>query len=57
MNRRTKSTECRNKEIYADYCAHLRNGLSSMDAYAACAYVYDISEDHVRKIIREQAKR
>ena len=57
MNRRTKSIEQRNREIYADYCAHLRNGLPAMDAYAACAHYYDLDADYIRRVIREQAKK
>ena len=56
MYRKSKSIECRNREIYADFCAHLRNGQPVMDAYAACAYTYDLSEDRVRHIVAEQAK-
>ena len=56
MNRRNKTIEQRNREIYADFCAHLRNGQPVMDAYAACAYTYDLSEDRVRHIVAEQAK-
>lgn len=56
MYRRNKSIEWRNREIYADFCAHLRNGQPVMDAYAACAYAYDLSEDRVRHIVAEQAK-
>ena len=56
MNRRTKSIELRNREIYATYCAHLRNGHSAMMAYAACAHSYDLTDDHIRRIVREQAK-
>ena len=57
MNRRTKSIEQRNREIYADYCAHLRNGLPAMDAYAACAHYYDLDADYIRRVIREQARK
>ena len=57
MNRRNKTIECRNREIYADFCAHLRNGLPTMQAYATCAYHYDLSEVNIRKIVAEQAKR
>ena len=57
MNRRTKSIEQRNREIYADYCAHLRNGLPAMDAYTACAHYYDLDADYIRRVIREQARK
>ena len=57
MNRRTKSIEQRNREIYADYCAHLRNGLPAMDAYTACAHHYDLDADYIRRVIREQARK
>jgi Mor family transcriptional regulator len=56
MNRRSKSLQWRNKEIYAEYIAHLRNGLPSMLAYATIANKYDLSENHVRNIIMEKAK-
>ena len=56
MYRRNKTIEWRNREIYADFCAHLRNGQSTMMAYAACAHYYDLSEESIRKIVRNQAK-
>jgi hypothetical protein len=56
MNRRTKSIEQRNLEIYADYIAHLRNGLPVMMAYATIAYHYDLSEESIRKIVAEQSR-
>jgi Mor family transcriptional regulator len=56
MNRRTKSIEQRNREIYAEYIAHLRNGLPTMMAYATIAYKYDLSENHVRNIVMDKAK-
>ena len=57
MNRRTKSTEQRNREIYADYCAHLRNGMPVMMAYATVAHRYDLSEESIRKIVAQEASR
>ena len=42
MNRRSKSTEWRNKEIYAEYILHLRNGLPSMIAYATLSNTFDL---------------
>ena len=56
MNRRNKTIEQSNRAIYAEFCAHIRNGTSVMLAYAYCAHRYDLTEDHIRKIIREQAK-
>lgn len=56
MYRRNKTIEWRNREIYADFCAHLRNGMPAMQAYAACAHRYDLDEDSIRKIVRNQAK-
>ena len=56
MNRRNKTIEWRNKEIYAEYIAHLRNGMSVMMAYATIAVHHDLSENHVRNIIMEKAK-
>ena len=57
MNRRTKSIEQRNREIYAEYIAHLRNGLPVMTAYATVAHHYDLSEESIRKIVAQQANR
>ena len=45
MYRKSKSIQWRNREIYAEFCAHLRNGTSYMDAYAACGNRYDLSEE------------
>lgn len=56
MNRKSKSTEWRNREIYAEYIAHLRNGLPVMMAYATIAARHELSENHVRNIIMEKAK-
>lgn len=57
MNRRNKTIEWRNREIYAEFCAHLRSGMPTMQAYASCAHRYDLSEVHIREIVAEQAKR
>ena len=57
MNRRSKTIEQRNREIYADYCAHLRNGQPVMMAYAYCAHRYDLSEVRIREIVVEQSRR
>jgi len=57
MYRRNKTIEWRNREIYAEFCAHLRSGIPTMLAYAACAHRYDLSEDTIRKIVHKQAKR
>ena len=56
MYRRNKTLEWRNKEIYAEFCAHLRNGMPTMQAYATCANKYDLTEVSVRKIVSMQAK-
>lgn len=56
MYRRNKTIEWRNREIYAEFCAHLRNGMPTMQAYASCAYKYDLTEVSVRKIVSRQAK-
>lgn len=56
MYRKSKSIQWRNKEIYAEFCAHLRNGQPLMLAYAALGNRYDLSEERIRKIIYEQAK-
>ena len=57
MYRRNKTIEWRNREIYADFCAHLRNNIPTMHAYAICAHTYDLSEIRIREIVAEQAKR
>ena len=57
MNRRTKSIEQRNREIYADYCAHPRKGMPVMLAYATVAHRYDLSEESIRKIVAQEASR
>ena len=57
MNRRNKTIEWRNKEIYAEYIAHIRNGQPIMMAYAILANIYDLSEESIRKIVAEQSKR
>jgi hypothetical protein len=57
MNRRNKTIEWRNREIYADFCVHIRNDTPVMLAYAYCAHRYDLSEESIRKIIAEQSKR
>ena len=57
MSKRNKTLQWRNREIYADFCAHLRNGLPTMDAYAICGQKYGIDPDYLRAIIREQAKK
>ena len=57
MNRRNKTLECRNKEIYAEFCAHLRSGTPIMDIYAALGNRYDLSEESIRKIVAQQANR
>ena len=56
MNRRNKTIEYRNRQIYAEYIAHIRNGLPVMEAYAACGNSYDLSEESIRKIVAEQAR-
>ena len=56
MNRRNKTIECRNRQIYAEYIAHIRNGLPVMMAYATIAYKYGLSENHVRNIVMDKAK-
>ena len=56
MNRRNKTIEYRNRQIYAEYIAHIRNGLPAMDAYAACGNSYDLSEESIRKIVAEQSR-
>jgi hypothetical protein len=53
----SKIIEQRNKEMYADYMAHLRNGVPVMDIYAILSLRYGIDSDYLRRIIRKEAKR
>ena len=57
MNRRNKTIEYRNRQIYAEYCSHIRNDTPTMLAYAILANRFDLSEVHIREIVAEQAKR
>ena len=57
MYRKSKSIQWRNQEIYAQYCAHLRNGLPVMEIYTILGMRYDLSEDNIRRIVAEQAKK
>ena len=57
MYRKSKSLQWRNQEIYAQYCAHLRNGLPVMEIYSILGMRYDLSEDNIRRIVAEQAKK
>ena len=57
MSKKNKTLQWRNREIYADFCAHLRNGLPTMDAYAALSNTYDLDADYLRAIIRDQARK
>ena len=52
----SKIIEDRNKEMYADYVAHLRNGIAVMDIYAILSHRYGIDSDYLRRIIRKEAK-
>ena len=56
MYRKSKSLQWRNRQIYAEYCAHLRNNMSVMSIYAKLGYHYDLSEQRIREIVAEQAK-
>ena len=56
MYRKSKSLQWRNQEIYAQYCAHLRNRLPVMEIYTILGMHYDLSEDNIRRIVAEQAK-
>ena len=56
MVKRNKTLQWRNKQIYAEYLAHLRNNVPVMDIYAILARNYDIDSDYIRQIIRKQAK-
>ena len=56
MYRKSKTLQWRNREIYAEYCVHLRSGIPIMDIYAALGNRYDLSEDNIRRIVADQAK-
>ena len=56
MNRRSKTIEYRNRQIYTEYIDHIRSGLPVMEAYAACGNTYDLSEESIRKIVAEQSR-
>jgi hypothetical protein len=56
MNRRNKTIEYRNRQIYAEYITHIRNGLPTMLAYATIANKYDLGEESIRKIVAKQAR-
>lgn len=53
----SKIIEWRNREMYADYCVHLRNGVPVMDIYAILSHRYGIDSDYLRRIIRKEAKK
>ena len=57
MYRKSKTLQWRNQEIYAQYCAHLRNGLPVMEIYTILGMRYDLSEDNIRRIVAEQANK
>ena len=57
MYRKSKTLQWRNREIYADYCAHLRNRTPIMEIYTILGLHYDLSEDNIRRIVAEQAKK
>lgn len=57
MYRKSKTLQWRNREIYAEYCAHLRSGIPIMDIYAVLGNRYDLSEESIRKIVAQEAKR
>ena len=55
--RRPKVLDARDKCIVRLFydCLNVRN-LSVMDAYAYCAEYYDVTEDHIRRILRNAHK-
>ena len=57
MYRKSKTLQWRNREIYAEYCAHLRSGIPIMEIYSIIGYRYDLSEESIRKIVAQEAKR
>lgn len=56
MNRRSKTIEYRNRQIYTEYIGHIRSGLPVMETYAHIGYRHDLSEESIRKIVAEQAR-
>ena len=56
MNRRSKTIEYRNRQIYTEYIEHIRSDMPVMEAYAACGNTYDLSEESIRKIVAEQSR-
>ena len=56
MYRKNKTLQWRNRQIYADYTAHLRNGMPIMLIYATLGNQYDLSEQRIREIVASQAK-
>ena len=57
MYRKSKTLQWRNREIYAEYCVHLRSGIPIMEIYSIIGYHYDLSEESIRKIVAQEAKR
>lgn len=56
MSKKNKTLQLRNKQIYADYITHIRNGTLVMDVYALVAHKYELDADYIRQIIRYQAR-
>ena len=56
MNRRSKTIEYRNRQIYTEYIEHIRFGLPVMEAYAHIGYSHGLSEESIRKIVAEQSR-
>ena len=54
MYRKNKTLQWRNRQIYADYTAHLRNGMPIMLIYATLGEQYDLGEERIRKIVSEE---
>ena len=54
MNRRSKTIEQRNRAIYAEFTALIRNDTPVMLVYAYCAKYHDLGEESIRKIVAQQ---
>jgi hypothetical protein len=56
MNRRSKTLQGRNSQIYAEYIAHFQTGMPLMLIYATIGEKYDLGEESVRKIVAQQSR-
>ena len=54
-NKRSDYTKARDDTITVEFYGMLKNGVSNMDAYYALADEWDLSVNHIRKIIAKSA--